>query len=193
MFGAQILLDRTVMKALSCCLMSVFFVSLSWAQSDRFEILKKQRDDAIERAVAPINKRYVEELEKLVRVLTASGELEEALQLKKEIASIKGLDGGRSDAPSGDIFTEEYLIGTRWEMVEGGVSQELEFQKGFFTTRKKDSSGEWVAGGEREWVIEDLGKRQIRIFWNSGERVATLTRRFDEMHDGRHKLLRLEE
>ncbi|MEM7144304.1 MAG: hypothetical protein AAF591_04170 [Verrucomicrobiota bacterium] len=181
------------MKALSCCLMSVFFVSLSWAQSDRFEILKKQRDDAIERAVAPINKRYVEELEKLVRVLTASGELEEALQLKKEIASIKGLDGGRSDAPSGDIFTEEYLIGTRWEMVEGGVSQELEFQKGFFTTRKKDSSGEWVAGGEREWVIEDLGKRQIRIFWNSGERVATLTRRFDEMHDGRHKLLRLEE
>ncbi|MEM7144303.1 MAG: hypothetical protein AAF591_04165 [Verrucomicrobiota bacterium] len=181
------------MKTLVCLLLSVFIASPTWAQSDRYKILMEQRNDAIERAVAPINKRYVEELEKLVRVLTASGELEEALRVKKEIALVERLSEAPPETPNGDVFTDRYLIGTKWEVVEGGVPQLLEFQKDTFIVHKKDSAGEWAPGGERRWVIEDLEKRQIRIFWNQGEAVATLTRGFDEMNDGRHKLLRVEE
>lgn len=56
---------------------------------NQIEKLKGMKDAAVERAVAPLNSRHLEELDALLETMSASGELEGALEVKEELASVK--------------------------------------------------------------------------------------------------------
>lgn len=68
------------------CLLA--FVPVGRASEELSE-LSNQKMAAVERAVSPINTRYVEELEKLVKLLTTSGDLESAVTVNSEIERVK--------------------------------------------------------------------------------------------------------
>lgn len=163
--------------------------SLVEAQTDRFQNLKDQRNAAIERATAPINARYVSELKKLLTFATKSGKLEEAVKIKAEIALFEKESRLGSGTSSKKEFTKDYLVGTKWE--QNGAM--FKFEKGRFQVFQRDSNGEYVAGGYRNWEILDVEKRKINIFWNTGPDIATLNSRLTKIESSKPLITLIEE
>lgn len=62
------------------------------AEPDRLKRLRESWTSARERALAPIDRTYLEELQKLLDTLTKSGRLDAALHVKKEIESLKATE-----------------------------------------------------------------------------------------------------
>lgn len=70
-----------------CAIISIMPVISS--ANEKLNTLREQRDAAIDRVVAPVNSRYVEAMQRLVKLLTTSGDLESALIVSKEIKRVK--------------------------------------------------------------------------------------------------------
>lgn len=64
--------------------------ALAQQAPDSLSTLRENYARAIERANAPINATYAEELNKLMTKLTQAGDLEAALAVKKELEALKG-------------------------------------------------------------------------------------------------------
>lgn len=167
--------------------------SATAAESQRLGLLLEQRSDALDRALAPIESTYLEELERLLRKATAGGKLEEAVRIRKEMEEF------RKEAPEGDPgeadgeFSEKSLVGTEWELDQSGETIMLRFAADRFVVHKKGADGEWVAGGYRNWKMENAKRRQIRIFWHYGDEVATVSSRLSTIKDSKNVMRRVEE
>ncbi|MDF1660098.1 MAG: hypothetical protein P1U58_20965 [Verrucomicrobiales bacterium] len=73
---------------------------------DPLEKLKAQRDTATERVLAPIDARYIEELEKLIHTLTTSNLLDEALEVKGALDLVKK----RKATNDGEVKSERLAL-----------------------------------------------------------------------------------
>lgn len=157
---------------------------------ERLGLLSKQRSAALKRALAPIERKYRQELDRLLRTYTSSGDLEAALKVREELAKY-------GDGPSSDNdekgFSKAFLTGTVWEYAIGNNPDRLQFGDGKVLVLKGDGSGKFSPGDSREWEMVDVKKRQIRIHWNSGPLVATLNSRLNEMESGARVLERVKE
>ena len=102
---------------------STFFLALMlWAlvsnaqQNDKYEKdLQKLRENytqAVERALEPVNKRYIHELEALLKRTTFDGDLNTAVKVKKELDRLKG-EQSSSMAASPFVGQWEYEISGR--------------------------------------------------------------------------------
>ena len=69
-------------------ILTISVVAQENKQENGLKKLRSQKDAAIARATEPIDKRYVKELEALLKVLTTAGELEKALGVKKAIENV---------------------------------------------------------------------------------------------------------
>jgi len=79
------------MRSLILSCIFLFFIQGVQAETSQFETLKAQKDAAVKRVTDPIEDLHKAELEKLLGVLTAAGDLEGAVAVKKEIE--KPLEG----------------------------------------------------------------------------------------------------
>ena len=132
----------------------------------------------MDRAMVPIMAPYRQELGKLKVTYTKAGNLDAALHAKsaEDVANgkpaMKDLDG---EVPQG----KEVVL--------------LKFERpGIFRVHKKDPERKWQPGGTRDWAMENVERRQIRIFWNIGARVASLNPKLTEMSDGKNEMTRVE-
>ncbi len=157
---------------------------------ERLALLSRQRSAALERALAPIERKYHKELDRLLRNYTSAGNLEAALKVREELAKYR--DGPSSDDEEKG-FSKAFLIGTVWEYAIGNNPDRLQFGDGKVLVLKGDGSGNFTPGDSREWEMVEVKKRQIRIHWNSGPLVATLNSRLTEMESGARVLERVRE
>ena len=95
--------------------------------------LKEQRDRAIAAASEPINRRYRESLEQLLRRATQGNDLDTALKVKTELATVSL---GSATAPASRIKTTEdltaFLAGSIWSLAIAGKDKSgatMEFKK----------------------------------------------------------------
>lgn len=161
-------------------------------KSERLALLRAQRKDAIERAKAPIEATYLNELEKLLRKATSASRLEKAVEIKNELAQFRSTVRPLGEEVEREEFSEETLLGTEWVLEQGGEQVMFRFGEGKFQVHHLDANDNWEVGGHRNWRMENAKRRQIRIFWNYGEEVATINARMTEMKDPRHVMKRLE-
>lgn len=161
--------------------------------SERLARIRDQRADAIERAKAPIEATYVNELEKLQRHATVTGDLEEAVRIKEVLEKFQANALSPGEDHNDEGFSEKSLIGTEWVLVQGGEQVMFRFGEGRFQAHHLDVNDNWVPGGHRNWRLENARRRQIRIFWNYGEEVATVNSRMTQIKDAKHVLRRLED
>jgi len=173
-------------------LVFTFTISSAVKAQDRFELLKEQRVKAIERAVAPINDRYVNELEKLLKTTIASGDLDEAVRIREEIALFKkeqvpmpvsaDTQGGGQDG----VF-ERSLIGTTWtfdDPAQGPHRCDFE-RKGVLRLFRKDDRGRWVEyATTRKWEIINSEARTVKVSWFSSEQVVQISEDLKEITGG---------
>jgi len=162
------------------------------AQSDRLTMLQEQRESAMERAIAPINAKYVQELEKLLKILTASGELKEALIVKEEIAKYKSeglLTDGKPE------LSLKFLNGTLWKNIEGSGTGVWKFSNSAFELYKVDDKDqlEPSENGERKYRIADTEKRTIEITWTGGKATHTFNESFTTLEGDGKVFRRLDE
>lgn len=120
--------------------------------SDLKKWWKDQRTKAVEKAAAPFDRKYREELERLLEKKTKAGLLEEALAIKKEIEE---LDGPKVS----DIVKEleSKIVGTAWER-ESGSHLVTFFEDGKFTSEDRWKSANNISHGR--WVV--TGARTIQ-------------------------------
>ncbi|MDF1816409.1 MAG: hypothetical protein P1V20_29685, partial [Verrucomicrobiales bacterium] len=157
----------------------------------RLNDLRERRNDALEKAVGPINETYVSELRKLQKILTGTGDLEQA-KLAKETLEVFQLN---AEIGAGSVKIDElavhHLVGTSWTQKNSAGTEVFKFEEGRFQVFKPDGSGGLKAGDFRNWQIENPERRQIRIFYHYGEEVATIDSRFTEMKSTKHVLRRI--
>jgi len=101
---------------------AVFFSlkSLTIAQSNiesEFNQLKAQHKSALSEAVEPINRRYQESLEQLLRRATQAADLDLALRIQNELKAFK----------FGDLRVA--LDGSNWQWMRPGVKETVQFFK----------------------------------------------------------------
>jgi len=159
-------------------------------RSSRLDLLREQRESAIKDVTDPVTSRYMVELEKLKQTMTTAGDLKDAVEVRNEIAIIKGTPVGDIEGGDASELRKE-LVGTSWELKQGGGIVLLKFGDGQFRVHKKESNGEYLPGDTRDWKIEDAKRRRIRIFWHYGEEVATLNSKMTMMKDTRHVMKRV--
>jgi len=168
---------KTLLTTLSILLITTFAQA-----SERLETLRDQRNNAIEAAVAPINDRYVIELEKLLKVAIASGELDEAVEVRKEIAIFK-LEAGAPPIPQviqkGTVGAfEDELIGTSWTFDDpANGPHRCEFERrGILKLFRQDEKGRWVEyPTTRKWEVSDHTTRSVKVHWFSSSQVITIS------------------
>ena len=123
--------------------------------------LKEQRDKAVATAVEPINRRYKDSLELLLKRSTQGNDLDTALKVKEAMQHLS--EGGGKGSAGGDIYsrkeTTKAWTGTQWRW-DGGSGIQIR------------AGGEAYVGGERcTWSPEQDGA--IKIV-NSKQKKATV-------------------
>lgn len=153
----------------------VFFSSLSVSLADdRFELLKSQRATAVERAVTPINDRYVVELKKLLKILTTAGDLDTALEVREEINKFGNAPVKQALNPPQKRkgFSEIILNGTEWGKLgaEEGKSVVWKFDKTNLIVLFKDDKGKLYAnaGNKKPYEIVNIESRTFEVTWAGG-------------------------
>lgn len=143
--------------------------SISRGEEDRFKNLKTQKDSAIARATAPINDRYVLELQKLLKSLTASGDLDSALAVREEIKLFK-TEKTTPPSESATAF-KDLLIGTEWKF-DYGFYLRVKFLKRDLEIYLKNNKGEIITE-KRKWSIVRSSPRTVKAF--DDDRVLTFS------------------
>ena len=134
-----------------CLIFSLCLASALVAEDpESLKTLRSNYEDALERAVQPVNDRYVKELEKLKLQYTKAGKLEEALavdaELKKQTASKS---------------TPKATIVGKWQYHRDGEDKP-------FTQVNIDADGSAISERSQiqgKWTLED-GK--VTIKWSNG-------------------------
>lgn len=116
----------------------VILVSASFAAEEtqyerELKALTEQRDKAVAAAAEPINRRYQTALEQLLRKATQANELEVAVKIKANLASIPNATQPAKRKPKTTEELKEYLDGTTWMIAHGSPnakgSQTVTFNK----------------------------------------------------------------
>ena len=99
-----------ILVSLGCC--------VSAAVGDELIKLTGMKDAAVLRAVEPVNLRHVEELNRLLETMSASGDLEGALKVKEELAAVRDSPAGISSAEKSTYQRLEILRERRADDLE---------------------------------------------------------------------------
>ncbi|MCG8599370.1 MAG: hypothetical protein MI807_04435 [Verrucomicrobiales bacterium] len=164
-------------------------------------LLREQRVEAIERAVAPINDRYVAELEKLLKTAIASGELDEAVKIRAEISKFKNDEATVPDtaethggASEGDF--ERNLLGTSWtfdDPSQGAHRTDFE-ENGVLRIFRRDEKGGWLElPTTRKWEVVDPKARTVKIGWFNKEQLVQVSKDLNEITGGMKNWIAREE
>ncbi len=111
------------MKSLATLLLSLLLAGLSAAQETATKTpaellkLRKQRDAAAATALAPINKRYRQDLVDLQKRYTRDGNLDAALAVKAELEAVGAASAGPSVALTASAFARR--IRGEWSFYAG--------------------------------------------------------------------------
>ncbi len=112
----------------------LLFLAPARAQTDtatEFTRLQKDQQQAIKAALEPLNRRYIEALQQLLRRSTASGDLDTAVKVREELKHLgvtmtasgasSGADSAATEAAAAKTF-EMRITGSTWTFPwEGGV------------------------------------------------------------------------
>ena len=141
--------------------------------SPKLTILNEQKNEAVKRAIEPIQATYVAQLESSLEFATAGSRLEEAVAIRKELKLATSTKAPQAP-PAPKVFDKEFLIGTIWEVSQGDDRYQWRFQDGRVQRWNPDSDGDYQPGGFLEWEWVDVSKREIRIHWNSGPETVAI-------------------
>lgn len=162
-----------------------FFTKPAECQTSQFQNLQEQRNAAIQRVIAPINDKYVAELESLLKSSIAAGELDEAVKIREQLQLFKipSNEVPPSNPVASKTFSERSLIGTKWTFVEfDGTLMRTDFSKELFEIYKLNEKGEWnKIGGNWRWEVLSESDRTLKIFWKAGEEVVKLSENLKEI------------
>lgn len=158
------------------------------AQSTRLEALQAQRNGAIERAVAPINDKYVSELTKLLKATITAGELDKAVEIREEIERFEKAPPKPSvfvPRPQ-EKFSERWLYDTEWVSVVSNQDVMRKFHKGVFNYYDPDGNGGWnLREGSWKWEIVSEAERTIKItYFSAGEEIVQFSEDLKTMGKG---------
>lgn len=135
----------------------LFFTRFGLAQeavSPELARLKTSYQAAVTKAVSPLTATYRKELERLMDSFTRAGKLDQALQVKKELASLDGASLAKAETEAGgkqepSVVTEAPVTTieeTSWS-AKNGFIERIEFHaKGAMTVfnRNKKTYGGWT-------------------------------------------------
>ncbi len=125
-------------------------VSAQGAYEGEFQKINQDREQSLEAAAAPINRRYKESLEQLLRRATQNADLDTALKIRQALADLE------QGAPANPVG--------RWVW---DANRTITIQNdGHFTVSRGD-------GGKWNWT--NAGKREFTMIWDSGGYVDKLT------------------
>ena len=153
--------------------------NLALGQTSKLQDLQEKRNAAIQRATAPIDDRYVAELEALLKSSISAGELDEAVQIREELERFKKPSVALiTPTPAKkETFSSQWLTGTKWTFVEhdGGLMR-TDFQKETFEIHKLDERGAWnQLQGKWRWEVLSESERTVKIFWWKHEETVTIS------------------
>ena len=109
----------------------------------QFKLLTEQRDKAISAAVEPINRRYAASLERLIKRTTQAAQLEKALEIKKELQSLKDGEAGANVTGLIGSWSAAYSKG-------GGSNNVTSSADGKITS--STAEGTWTTEGSRMMI-----------------------------------------
>ena len=95
---------------------------------ERVQRLKESYRAAVDRAITPLTKTYLEELERLKIEYTKAADLKGALAIENEIGLISRTSGADSSDRKEKLTKRESLkdlIAHQWEFVGGGVAEDV--------------------------------------------------------------------
>jgi len=152
------------------------------------KLLKEQRDRAVATAVEPINRRYKESLEQLLKRATQGNDLDTALKVKTELGTAPAVPAApKPDAPPGKpnapalgaaALTDLKLqiAGTKWKFLAdghllefrpGGTCVEFGVKIGKYEAKSKDKV-EKIYGGQKKPDILFLTRDGRHLEKNKG-------------------------
>ncbi|MEM1442723.1 MAG: hypothetical protein AAGF67_10305 [Verrucomicrobiota bacterium] len=134
---------------------------------DRLELLFGQRKVAISRAIEPIERVYIQQLESLLESATRGGDLESALTFREELENVGALPTRVPDVP--EQFGEKDLLGTIWGFRDSGNPDRFRFEEsGLFRVLKPQTDGSYKAGNSHTWKVHNAKRREISITFHNG-------------------------
>ncbi len=178
-------------------LFALLLASSASAQTTRLQLLQEQRNQAIERTVIPINAKYVQELEKLLKTTIAAGDLDEAVKIREGIQKFQAeaVTAPVEEAQLTQVFSERWLIGTKWAWMDKD-SQPMrgEFRKGTFDIYHQEDDGDWVLKeGTWKWEIVSEEERKVTIHWYSGPETVQFSEDLKSIDGSKENWIRYEE
>ncbi|RYD36302.1 MAG: hypothetical protein EOP87_05720 [Verrucomicrobiaceae bacterium] len=125
-------------------------LSAQGAYEAEFQKIRQDREQSLEAAAAPINRRYKESLEQLLRRATQNADLDTALRIREALAALEHSSSATN--PVG-----------KWAW---GADRTITIQSdGRFTVNRGD-------GGKWNWTNAE--KREFTMIWDSGGFVDKL-------------------
>lgn len=157
----------------------ILLTSLTNAQdASRVSQLKDSWLRARERAVAPVDKTYQAELEKLVDFYAKSGKLDAALQVRNELNRVNQLTSATQDAKkteSPDLDIEKALLGDwTWNVKSAGIKfLDDGVLKYYWDLTKNPSPAKWTKQSESTvlGIFLDNGNRYEITLSRTGEKA----------------------